>query len=80
MHATEGMWWKPEAGVTGFVALSNVTSESINARVQVSDNANNVLGTYTAPQNDTTFIFNCLVLDLNKIIGQQQTPVPVPAY
>src|SRR5258708_5030103 len=48
MYATEGMWWKPEAGITGFLGLSNITSESIDARVQVSDNENNLLGVYTA--------------------------------
>ncbi|HEY6766413.1 MAG TPA: Ig-like domain-containing protein [Candidatus Sulfotelmatobacter sp.] len=46
MYVTEGMWWKPEGGVTGFVALSNITAESIDARVQVSDNENNPLGVY----------------------------------
>src|SRR5258708_30427111 len=59
MYATEGMWWKPEAGITGFLGLSNITSESIDARVQVSDNENNLLGglhrpSLTAPYKDRT--------------------------
>lgn len=33
----EGMWWKQESGVTGFVALSNTTSRSLSAYVQTSD-------------------------------------------
>jgi len=26
MYSVEGMWWKPEAGITGFVGLSNTTA------------------------------------------------------
>jgi len=48
MYVTDGMWWKPEAGVTGFVGLSNITTGSIDARIQVSDHQNNLLGVYTA--------------------------------
>jgi Bacterial Ig-like domain (group 2) len=37
-HVLEGMWWKQEPNVTGFVALSNVSAQAISASVQVSDN------------------------------------------
>jgi Quinohemoprotein amine dehydrogenase, alpha subunit domain III len=43
----EGTWWKEEAGVTGFVALSNTTEQALPATVQVSDANANPLGTYT---------------------------------
>jgi hypothetical protein len=33
---------------------------------------------YTPPQNDSGYIFNCLALHLNKVVGQQQTPTQVP--
>jgi hypothetical protein len=33
----EGMWWKEEKNVTGFVALANTSSQSVEASVQVSD-------------------------------------------
>jgi hypothetical protein len=37
MNAVEGMWWKPEANVTGFVALSNTSSVPTEAKVLSSD-------------------------------------------
>ena len=37
-HQTiEGMWWKQESNVTGFVALSNVLAQPVRANIQVSD-------------------------------------------
>src|SRR5205807_1204147 len=33
----EGMWWKQEANVTGFVTLSNISARSIAASVQTTD-------------------------------------------
>ena len=33
---------------------------------------------YIPPRNDTTYIFNCLVLQSGKIIGQQQSSTHVP--
>jgi len=33
----DGMWWKQESNVTGFVALSNVLAQPIRANIQVSD-------------------------------------------
>jgi hypothetical protein len=35
---------------------------------------------YTPPENDLTYIFDCLALELNKVIGQQATPTQVPLY
>src|SRR5437867_5297749 len=34
----EGMWWKQEPNVTGFVTLSNTTVQTITARLDLSDN------------------------------------------
>lgn len=46
-QVVEGLWWKQETNVTGFVALANTTSQPITATVQISDNNANVFGTYT---------------------------------
>jgi hypothetical protein len=45
-HVIEGVRWKQEANVTGFVSLANTSSEMQSATVQVSDNHAAVLGTY----------------------------------
>ncbi len=46
-QTVEGMWWKEEKDVTGFVALANVTSQPVQATVQVSDNQANSLAQHT---------------------------------
>jgi len=43
-HEVEGMWWKEEPTVTGFVALSNITGQPIQATVQVSDSTSKHVG------------------------------------
>jgi hypothetical protein len=43
-QTVEGIWWKQEPGVSGFVALSNTTSRAIHAQVQVSDAAGVSIG------------------------------------
>ena len=44
-QVAEGMWWKQEGQVTGFVAVANTSSKSIDASVQVSDSAGNPMAT-----------------------------------
>jgi hypothetical protein len=39
----EGMWWKHEANVTGFVALANISAQPVQASVQVTDNQANII-------------------------------------
>lgn len=39
----EGMWWKEEKNVTGFVALANTSSQPIEASLQVGDQLANPL-------------------------------------
>ncbi len=36
-HTMEGMWWKQESNVTGFVTLANLSSEPTEASVHVTD-------------------------------------------
>lgn len=36
-HTVEGLWWKQEANVTGFVGLANTTAQPLTATVSVSD-------------------------------------------
>jgi hypothetical protein len=43
----EGMWWKQEKNVTGFVALANTTPKAIDAKLEVSDSHAAVLGSYS---------------------------------
>lgn len=46
-HVVEGMWWKQESGVTGFVALSNTQSQPVTATVEATDNAASVFAKHT---------------------------------
>jgi hypothetical protein len=36
-HTMEGMWWKQESNVTGFVALANLSAQPAQASVQITD-------------------------------------------
>ena len=38
-NVVEGMWWKQEANVTGFVSLANITGQTINANIDLSDDS-----------------------------------------
>lgn len=42
----EGMWWKQEPQVSGFVALSNTTAQTMKAQLDVSDANGRTLGGY----------------------------------
>jgi len=42
-HHFEEMWWKQEANVTGFVALSNLSSQPLHATLGVTDASENSL-------------------------------------
>ena len=46
-HTIEGMWWKQEANVTGFVALANISSKAIQANVQLTDNQANLIAQHS---------------------------------
>ncbi|MGH9511694.1 MAG: Ig-like domain-containing protein [Terriglobales bacterium] len=43
-NVMEGMWWKQERNVTGFIALANISSRPIQVSVTVIDNQANSLG------------------------------------
>lgn len=43
----EGMWWKQEANVSGFVALSNTSPDPVHASVQVTDATGNALAAHS---------------------------------
>ena len=43
----EGLWWKQEPNVAGFVSLSNPNGDAISARVQLTDSQANILGEHT---------------------------------
>jgi hypothetical protein len=42
--AFEGLWWKQEPNVTGFVAVSNVSTESRTVTIQITDRAATPIG------------------------------------
>ncbi|MGB8476679.1 MAG: hypothetical protein WCE61_21570 [Candidatus Acidiferrum sp.] len=44
LNTVEGLWWKPTANVTGFVALSNASAQPANAKVKISDKNNIQIG------------------------------------
>jgi len=44
LNTVEGVWWKPDANVTGFVALSNTSNEPANAKVKISNETNVQIG------------------------------------
>jgi hypothetical protein len=46
VRAYEGVWWKQEPNVSGFISLSNSSTTPISGRVQVTDNRAGVLGTH----------------------------------
>lgn len=44
----EGLWWKQEPNVSGFVTLTNTTSQSFSANVELSDDAGKTFSQKTA--------------------------------
>jgi hypothetical protein len=57
-HKFEGLWWKQEKDVSGFLALANVTGQAINAAVRITDNADVQLASYqvTVPPHGTKMV------------------------
>ena len=45
----EGLWWKQEPNVTGFVALSNLTNRSRSVSFQISERSGHPLGERSMP-------------------------------
>lgn len=64
-QSLEGLWWKEESNVTGFVALSNVSGSPINAAIQVLDDQNNNLGSHTV----TVSPHGTNVMNLNELLS-----------
>jgi hypothetical protein len=46
-NTIEGMWWKQEANVTGFIALANISAQPIQVTVGVTDNQANSIGQHS---------------------------------
>jgi len=46
-HTVEGLWWKQEANVTGFVGLANTTAQPLTATVNVSDQQTNPIAQHS---------------------------------
>ncbi len=41
--AVEGMWWKQESNVTGFVSVANLTGQAAKTSIQTTDNLGNII-------------------------------------
>jgi hypothetical protein len=61
----EGLWWKEESNVTGFVALSNVTGSPIDAAIRVLDDQNNNLGNHSV----TVSPHGTKIVNLNELLS-----------
>lgn len=61
----EGMWWKQEPNVTGFVTLANTTVRTLTARLDLTDNQGSdfVHGTVTISPHGTKLI------ELNELLS-----------
>lgn len=46
-QTAEGMWWKQEAQVNGFIALSNTTGQRITAQLQTNDGVGGTIAQHT---------------------------------
>ncbi len=60
----DGMWWKQEPGVAGFVALSNTSSQTTEASLQVTDSENNRITEQkvtVSPHGTKTIVLNELL-------------------
>ena len=63
MYAVDGMWWKSQSDVTGFVGLSNTTAAPVDATVKMSDKSGNQVGEYSirvSPHGTKTIILDAL--------------------
>lgn len=64
-HAVEGLWWRRDPEVGGYVSLANVTDSSITATVQATGSGGTMLpaGTFTLAAHATQ------MLDLDELVG-----------
>jgi len=81
VQTIEGMWWKQEPGVSGFVGLSNLTGRAVSASVQTLDAANNVMATHsvTISPNGTKIVelaelFSTTALDGGVVVTWSGNP------
>ena len=58
VQTVEGIWWMRESNVTGFVALTNTSSQQVTANVRVTDDQNAPLGNHpvTVSPNGTKIV------------------------
>ncbi|HET6217593.1 MAG TPA: Ig-like domain-containing protein [Acidobacteriaceae bacterium] len=68
-HLMEGMWWKQESNVTGFVALANLSAQLAQATVQVTDQ----LGTPLAEHNVTISPHGMKTVNLRELAALTNT-------
>src|SRR5262249_42592845 len=64
----EGLWWKQEDNVTGFVAVSNLTQRSITADLQISDSEGKSIAKHTVTASSHTTKVVALT-EIEQILG-----------
>src|SRR5581483_7094791 len=65
----EGAWWKQDANVTAFVAVSNLTGRAVPATVQVLDGDNQEIGRHEA----TVSPHGTKIVSLNELLSASAT-------
>lgn len=64
-HTMEGMWWKQEANVTGFVSVANLSTQPAHASVQVTDDR----GQTIAQRDVTVTAHGMKLVDLKELVS-----------
>jgi len=65
----EGMWWKQESSVTGFVTLSNISPQPIATTLDTSDNRGNVFASHGV----TVSAHGTKIVNMDELFAAQQT-------
>ncbi len=76
VQTMEGLWWKQEANVSGFVSLLNTSSQPISVSLQLVDDTNKVFATHTSvvsPQGMKTVDLEELLTATSTVGGIQVT-------
>jgi hypothetical protein len=68
-NVIDGMWWKQEANVTGFVALANTTTQTLNVNLDVSDDTGVRISQHTA----TISPHGAKILNLHELLSAKSS-------
>jgi hypothetical protein len=74
VQTLEGLWWKQEPNVTGFISLLNTSSQAVEVNLQLLDNANAVFANHTtvvSPHGMKTVALDELLNETSAVGGIQ---------